>query len=371
AELALEEKDHRTVQRWVADFYKTYDTESDTLTKLAELPFRLVINTSAGLSALNAFTAAKPKTYGDFYEWKGAAKTHLPTPTADEPVVYGLFGSLQQPSSLPLTELDRLDFLVSVIGQNPPLPVTLTGWLQDPNNTFLFLGFNLRQWQLRILVHVLGRKAQRPNRSFALELADSGLDDETRHFYRVGHRVEFVDMPLDAFVAQLHALVPPDGVTSAAVTGTLDTLRADAPTVFVCHVHEDKAAAQRLAGHLRANGLRPWFDEDLLDAGEDIDYAIERAIEKEIQYFVVVQSANLARRSVDAYANKEIKLALKRNERNRRGMLFIIPVSVDGDDNTRLEEFEGLLTVDISTTKGMDLVVRSIMRDLDEAVRTR
>ncbi len=64
--------------------------------------------------------------------------------TPDRPLVYELFGSLEDSASLLLTENDLLDFLVNVAKNTPALPKDLTSRFSDPKTSFLFLGFGFQ-----------------------------------------------------------------------------------------------------------------------------------------------------------------------------------------------------------------------------------
>ena len=49
--------------------------------------------------------------------------------------------------------------------------------------------------------------------------------------------------------------------------------------VFLSHNQADKPQVRRLAERLRAAGLRVWFDEWIIQPGDDIYLAIERGLE--------------------------------------------------------------------------------------------
>ena len=176
AQVAVAEEDHFTLQAWVQEFYDSLETASSVLDDLAAIPFRLVISTSPVLGVDHAFLTSKPGTHVDFYDRTAPTRLRFPDPSVEAPVVYNLYGSLDQPTSLILSDSDRIDFLVSVISEAPPLPAKLRSALKDPKRTFLFLGFRLDQWQLRILLHVLADNARRQFKSFAVELENSQPD---------------------------------------------------------------------------------------------------------------------------------------------------------------------------------------------------
>jgi hypothetical protein len=84
------------------------------------------------------FLEVKPGTSSDFHDHTGSARPTLPDRSFDAPLVYHLYGSLEQPSSLVLSDSDRLDFIVSVVSDQPPLTAKLRSVLCDPERSFLF-----------------------------------------------------------------------------------------------------------------------------------------------------------------------------------------------------------------------------------------
>lgn len=164
----------------VCEFYKPYRKQTTALHEhLAGLPFSLCISTTPDRFLLNAFAKAPGKEpIDDFYDFKPDPKRHKPLRPAPpelnpekRPLIYGLYGSIERPASLVLTENDLLDFLVNVTRKSPALHPYVTSRLSEPEASFLFLGFGFRHWYIRILLHVL--KASEPGRpSLALESTD-------------------------------------------------------------------------------------------------------------------------------------------------------------------------------------------------------
>ena len=70
----------------------------------------------------------------------------------DHPLLYRLFGDPKEPGSMVLTENDLLDFLICMVVQRPQLPNGLLVALRQNARTFLFLGFGIRHWHLRVLL---------------------------------------------------------------------------------------------------------------------------------------------------------------------------------------------------------------------------
>jgi hypothetical protein len=143
-------------------------------------------------------------------------------------------------------------------------------------------------------------------------------------------------------------------------------LPPDAPLVFLCHASEDKPFVQQVSDGLRANGIDTWFDRDDLAGGDDWDPKIRRVLD-EVDYVVVLQSASLRAKEV-SYVNREIDLALDRQQLYRAPRVFVIPAVIDSFDNA-LYELQDLQWVDLTVPSGLDSLVRAIRRDLNHQAR--
>ena len=141
----------------------------------------------------------------------------------------------------------------------------------------------------------------------------------------------------------------------------------DAPVVFICHANEDAAAALEIAVGLRAAGIGVWLDEDRVRSGEDWNDRVEHILEQEVQYVAVLQSAAMLHKDV-GHVNKEINLALQRNDHLRPPRVFLIPVIID-DPANRLDTLSHLQSVNVAPPAGVAPLVRAIRRDLDVQMR--
>ena len=361
AQAAVAQEDPFTLQAWVQEFDDQFHGDFEMLEDLAALPFSLVINTSPGLSVQKVFTTQKPRTHTDFYDRTARARSTLHDFTAEAPLVYHLFGSLDEPASLILTDNDRLDFLIAVVSDNPPLPPKLKSALRDADRSLLFVGFQLAQWQFRLLLHVLSHDSPRRYKSFAFEPGDDVFDEDTADFYRAGYRIHFVSGDLPAFTRELRSRVrvePPEATESSESTRALPP---DAPVVFLCHSNDDKEFAARLSDQLQANGIDTWLDKHDIEGGDQWDAKVRTTIRQAVDYVVVLQSESLKRKDV-GYANREIALALDRQREYRPPRRFVIPVVID-DQANRLDDLAEFQSVDLTDARGVDDLVRVINRD--------
>ena len=218
-----------------------------------------------------------------------------------------------------------------------------------------------------MLLHVLADNATRQFRSFAFELDNGMLDAETALFYKRPHNIHFGDLGVDQFAAELSQRVSRPVEPSDGALG--DSISPDAPTVFLCHASEDGAFVATIAMHLRQNGINTWLDRNDLRGGSNWDTEIKRVLREEVHYVVVIQSAALMRKGV-GYVNKELTQALERQQEYRGRLSFIIPVTIDPDRGSLLEDLDHLHTVDLSSGE-LDDLVKEINRQIEYAGKSQ
>ena len=214
------------------------------------------------------------------------------------------------------------------------------------------------------------RKVQRENKSFALELEPDGLDTDAILFYLSGHKVHFVDLDLPTMTNELRTRVHERPTNDAHHEISSEPAPAsDAPTVFMCHAHEDADYAAELSRRLRENQINVWLDKDNLRGGDQWDARIERTLEDEVQVRRRAAERQLEGQRV-GYVNKEINLAIGRQSYYRPPRIFLIPAVIDSVDN-QLDMLSRLQFVDLTSSDGINQLVRTIKRDVDAASRSR
>ena len=356
-----------------AMFYHTAP-RADLLADLAAIPFNLVISLAHETALVTALEEAGRSPVVEAYDFRGDQKSSLglgrgAVGTVENPVVYYLYGHVDEPRSMVLTESDTLDFISAVISKNPELPRDLRSHLRDSHKSFLLLGFGLTRWYLRILLHVL-KVSKRENRSFALESLtgeEQTFLEQTILFMRRGLKVESYNSEVAPFVAELRARFEAAGgrvAKSQRGTGSIHLNGStappgEAPKIFISYASEDAQAARELYESLHRAGFEPWLDQEGLRGGDRWDAEIKNALD-EVDYVVVVQSAALAAKSF-SYVNKEISLALERQREARRGINFVLPVRID--DSEHLEELRHLQSVDLHHDGGFEELNRVVLRD--------
>jgi hypothetical protein len=311
--------------------------------QLASLPFSLIVTTGQDALLAQALKAAGKTPVTQRYHLRGDKRDNpefaVPGSPAS-PVVYHLFGSAEEPSSLVLSENDVLDFLIRVVSERPPLPNSLLRALKRVGQSFLFIGFGIRHWDFRVLLKVLLR-ALELNRSGPAIAAEplSGLlqsdRDEMILFYQRGTRVELEDDDVGAFLTKLSQRLEADGgfVGQAMPLGPR-------PRVFISYAREDGDLASRVFDALQKAYFEPWLDRESLEGGDDWNKRIEGDLDA--SDFVLVLYTPAFCRKTDSYVNKEVALACERALRVRGS--FLIPLRTvdlaDGDRVDALRKFD-------------------------------
>jgi hypothetical protein len=163
-----------------------------------DLPVYITANLNQLLESALEEMGKKPRTiispWND-YVLNSEPRYNSPTtvddpPTPESPLVYHLFGRLDQPDSVVLTEDDFFQYLIGVTRNIELVPMSVQEAMT--NRALLFLGFHLEDWDFRVLFQSLLsfeggalRKSRRKNFvNIAVQLEPEGLaNPETARRY--------------------------------------------------------------------------------------------------------------------------------------------------------------------------------------------
>lgn len=101
------------------------------------------------------------------------------------------------------------------------------------------------------------------------------------------------------------------------------SLSSSAVGVFVCHSHEDKPFARRLAIAIAGSGFKVWLDEAEIRVGESLIGKIEAGITGASHLVAVISRASVASR----WCQEELRMALSRQIQGQP--ISVLPVVVD------------------------------------------
>jgi hypothetical protein len=120
---------------------------------LASLPFPIYINTTPDNLITQALIAAGKEPQEVFCPWNSYLERHMERyddePDPQTPLVYQLFGRINEPETLVLTEDDYFDFLIGFTGNKDMIPEIVRRVFAD--SALLFLGFRMDDWDFKVL----------------------------------------------------------------------------------------------------------------------------------------------------------------------------------------------------------------------------
>jgi hypothetical protein len=171
-EKLLPEAEDMQLPAMLAELGKHLHTQEDDVYRvLAELPFPIYFNTNPDNLMANALRAHEDKEpVVEYSRWnpylEGLSSIYKDEPTykasVKRPLVYHLFGCIEEPASLVLGEDDFFEYLMWVnrTDNQVPIPSEVTAAWEDTQ--LLFLGFQMSDWRSRVLLRsILNEKRRR------------------------------------------------------------------------------------------------------------------------------------------------------------------------------------------------------------------
>lgn len=123
---------------------------------LANLDLPLYLTTNCDNFMVEALAAQGKKPRRAFCHWHEGVPAQGDEdyePTAEEPLVYHLFGSDEEMQSLVVSEDHYLDFLSNVLTRKDRIPYAIRGPLAE--SALMFVGFTLHDWEFRVVMRGL------------------------------------------------------------------------------------------------------------------------------------------------------------------------------------------------------------------------
>lgn len=183
---------------FIKEYYRDNGHLNDMLKQLARIPCHLYISINPDLFMKQAL-----EDYGVEHEFESYVKDQPPAevtnPTAEKPLLYNLFGSIDNQQSLVFSYEDLIQYLFSII-RDFKLPQNLRSSLEH-SLYFIFLGFDFEKWYLKLLLKLfLLDETKLP---IAAE-SGPGTQGKLRTFY-VGHYgLEFVEHNVAEYIQCLY-----------------------------------------------------------------------------------------------------------------------------------------------------------------------
>lgn len=345
---------------------------SDVHARLASLPFSLILTTCQDDLMARALKAAGKEPIVQRYNLRGDKRDNPEFPlmgSPQAPLLYHLFGDAGEPASLVLSENDLLDFLVAIVAERPPLPNSLVRALKRVGQSFLFVGFGIKHWYLRVLLKVLVRSLElhRTGSAIATEPL-RGLTEADREqtilFYQRGTRVELEDADTAEFLGELNRRLEAEGAVPDQ-----DAPSGPRPRVFISYASEDGDLAALVFDTLQKSNFEPWLDREALRGGDRWNERIQD--ELDLTDFTLVLYTPALCRKTDSYVNFEVAQA-RRRAMSVRGS-FLIPLRTteiaDTDRIPELSEYQEMELRPTHLDDDMAKVISTMRRDYQRRQR--
>ena len=180
---------------------------SPMLHALAKLDFPVVITTNYDQLLEQSLQSAGKQPRVSIYSPQPQRAMDFRSLTAESPVIYKLHGDIAHPESLVVTDEDYIQFVLRMSDKESenPVPLSLRYYLSDM--TTLFVGYSLRDYNLRLLFKTLRWKVDKANlpRMYSVDVRPDPLllavwQNEQKH-------VKFIAQDVWSFVPLLHAAV--------------------------------------------------------------------------------------------------------------------------------------------------------------------
>jgi len=311
-----------TLQEEVEKFYGTYGIRPNGLFRsIAKLPFPLVVNTAPDTLLAKAWDSEFKEYNKAYYSFqkdrsKETADLQIEAPSGEQPLLYNLFGDVEDPASLVLTEKDRLKFIEDIIQHNNAIPNAILKEFKD--KIVLFIGFDFEQWHLRIMPKKILQEEE-INAQIFVPNGGYQLSKSATVFFQKQYKMDFLPQDAPSFMKELQERWEKLDNSEAQVS-------KQAPVrVVYLYAQEDKHWKEMLDKHLALlknnQGIDTW-EESMILGGEHEDAQVQQQIDQANLILLLVSGDFLAS---DKLYNEQLRQALNRNRENKA---FVVPILV-------------------------------------------
>jgi hypothetical protein len=178
-------------------YCRDHSEPNDTYRQLALIPFYLYISTTPDLLMKKALDE-----YGVDGEFKYYVKDEPPhevmKPSRAKPLLYNLFGCIENQQSIIFNQWDLIQYLFSII-KDFKLPQNLRESFKNANY-FIFIGFDFEKWYLKLLLKLILEEFKP---SIATEEGKQ-FNEKLKSFYQQSYGIEFVETDIEEYVNKLY-----------------------------------------------------------------------------------------------------------------------------------------------------------------------
>ncbi|MCB0706280.1 MAG: SIR2 family protein [Saprospiraceae bacterium] len=169
------------------------------LEQLLDIPFHIILNVNPDRVLQKAFDK-KGYSYEELFYKRDRPNTEYKQPTANRPLIYNIFGSVESEESMILTHDDLFEYFKSIFA-GKSMPNALKLKLLEAKN-FIFLGLEFDHWYMQLLLREF--EIHKQQYSFTRYAANQGSNPEMEVFCTEQFKINFISDNLSQFVGKLH-----------------------------------------------------------------------------------------------------------------------------------------------------------------------
>ena len=190
-------------QKRSSQFYKSLDIDYSILHKITELPFRVIINTNPDRKLERTYKEKNIECQFDYFSWRPNKRARdIVSPDSYYPLIYNLFGSVDDYESIVLDYEDIFDHLKTLLN-NTTVPDEVRSILSE-TDTYIFIGFHLQKWDTQLLFRYLNMKEHCFDDSKKNYTTRSNeMDNNSESFFRQQFNIKYYGAPVE-FLEKLH-----------------------------------------------------------------------------------------------------------------------------------------------------------------------
>jgi hypothetical protein len=181
------------------------NTTNEILKMISQLPFHMIISTTPDTMLRNAFDQNSIPYNFKFYNYC-SSPGKVDKPTREMPLLYHLFGSIEEDDSLILTHDHLFEFIFAILGSKQ-LPIEIKDELRQSKN-FIFLGFDFQEWYLKIILRLFELHNEKSGYAYPWK----AMEKETVSFFSSEFQLDFINGNIPEFVKELFDRCTKEGI---------------------------------------------------------------------------------------------------------------------------------------------------------------
>ena len=190
---------HRTlICHHIKRFYRAASTNT-TIRKIAQIPVHVFLTVTPDQVLHRAFTELQLSFQSGYYK-KNKDPQAILTPNAKNPLIYNVFGCVENEESMVLSHNDLYDYFKSIFARKS-MPDKLKHSLKEVHN-IIFLGIAFDKWYMQLLLRELGIHKQ--EFAFTRFAANQLISKEVKTFCFEQFKINFISSEIDEFIHELH-----------------------------------------------------------------------------------------------------------------------------------------------------------------------